>query len=300
METTATDPRPPALSPASAVVTFLLWGASLAVLATADRAITVFALAIAGYAAYLFAVGAWLLPRAGPAGPADALRAAGGRGRLLARSAVVLATAAVVFATGAALAGLDTGAAVPVLTPWVSALRTVRLWPGVGGVELFILGSYVLVPGALLLALGARPRQLGLCPPAPGTALASLACAVPSLAFAVWALASGRLTAAGLGFLMVHNFVSNGFCEEFLCRGMVLSHLRAALPTDWALLVQALIFALMHFHPTGLDEQARPLRGVAEDVAFNMPIGLAFGFLAVRSRSLALPTLLHCFRWVPS
>jgi membrane protease YdiL (CAAX protease family) len=300
METTATNSRFPWVSTAMAVATLVVWAASLGGLAAADQEFPIFPLAIAGYVAYLITVGAWLLPRPRPGRLDDVLRAAGGRGHLVVSSAVVLVAAAVVFATGAALTGLDTGFVVPVLTPWVNELRQVHLWPGVGGVELFILASYVLVPGALLLALRARPRQLGLCPPAAGTTLASLACVVPSLAFVVWALASSQLSAAGLGLLMVHNFVSNGFCEEFLCRGMILSHLRAALSTDWALLVQALIFALMHFHPTGLDEQARPLRSAAEDIALNMPIGLAFGFLAVRSQSIALPTLLHCFRWVPS
>jgi membrane protease YdiL (CAAX protease family) len=80
---------------------------------------------------------------------------------------------------------------------------------------------------------------------------------------------------------------------------MMLSHLRAFLKADWALLVQAVLFALMHFQPTGAEEQAAPLRSLAEDVALNMPLGLAFGYLALRSRSLALPTLLHVFRWVP-
>ena len=80
---------------------------------------------------------------------------------------------------------------------------------------------------------------------------------------------------------------------------MALSHLRALLPTGWALLAQALLFAVLHFHPTGAEERAAPLRSLAEDVALNMPLGLAFGYLALRGRSLVPPTLLHLFRWTP-
>ena len=80
---------------------------------------------------------------------------------------------------------------------------------------------------------------------------------------------------------------------------MVLAHLRAFLKTDWAQLVQAVIFALLHYHPSGLDEQAAPWRSLAEDLALNVPVALAFGYLAVRSRSLLLPTCLHMLRWLP-
>jgi hypothetical protein len=37
-------------------------------------------------------------------------------------------------------------------------------------------------------------------------------------------------------------------------------------------------------------------RSLAEALALNLPVGLAFGFLAVHSRSLVLPTLLPMFR----
>jgi hypothetical protein len=99
--------------------------------------------------------------------------------------------------------------------------------------------------------------------------------------------------------LVVHNFLSNGFSEEFQCRGMIFSHLRAFLKTDWALLVQAVVFGLLHFHPNGVEEQANLAGSLAEDLALNMPVALAFGFLALRSRSLVLPTFLHLFNWHP-
>ena len=107
------------------------------------------------------------------------------------------------------------------------------------------------VRSLLLVALGARPWELGLCAPALGTLPATVLCLVPSLAFVGWGLASGKLTPLGLFYLVVHNFLSNGFSEEFLYRGMVLSHLRAVVTTDWAIVIQAVVFALLHFHPNG-------------------------------------------------
>jgi membrane protease YdiL (CAAX protease family) len=126
-----------------------------------------------------------------------------------------------------------------------------------------------------------------------------VACLIPVVSFVSWGVATGRLTPAALFWLLLHNFFSNGFTEEFMCRGMILSHLRAFGKTGWAQLGQAIVFALLHFHPAGVNEQAAPWTSLAEDLSLNLPVGLAFGFLALRSRSLALPTLLHVFRWLP-
>ncbi|HEV3116330.1 MAG TPA: CPBP family intramembrane glutamic endopeptidase [Gemmataceae bacterium] len=277
----------------------LLWAASIVVLFLLDRQTSFFALAVAAYAIFLIGMGAWLLPEAVPVETDDVLRAVGTGGFLAARCVVVVVTAGLVYALGAALAGFENGVAVPLLTPLVRELGDIRLWRGVGGIELFKLGLYVLVPAGLLLALGARPRELGLCLPAPCTAVGTVACLVPTVSFVGWGIGSGKLTGAAPIFLLVHNLLSNGFSEEFLCRGMIMSHLRAFVTAEWAVLIQAVIFAIMHFQLTGVEERAAPWQSLAEDIALNMPIGLAFGYLALRSRSLLLPTLLHMFRWVP-
>jgi membrane protease YdiL (CAAX protease family) len=158
---------------------------------------------------------------------------------------------------------------------------------------------YAFFPGLVLLALGARPRELGLCLPARRTIIASLVCLIPVVSVVSWGAATGRLAPAAIFWLLVHNFFSNGFTEEFLCRGMILSHMRAFIQTGWAQLGQAVAFALLHFHPARAAEQISPWRSLAEDLVLNLPVALAFGFLALRSRSLALPTLLHMFRWLP-
>ncbi|MFL5242296.1 MAG: type II CAAX prenyl endopeptidase Rce1 family protein [Gemmataceae bacterium] len=276
-------PRRAPVSPAGATA-LLVWVASVVIVAFSDLNTCYFGLAVAGYAVYLGAIGKWLLPKTVAVEEETVLRAVEHRPqRFAARCVVVVAAVALVALDGAAYAGIKTGYRVPFLTPMIQKLLTVRLWPGVGGLELLNFTTYALVPGLLLLALGARPRELGLCVPARGTVAATLLCLIPSLAFVGWGLATGKLTALGLFYLAVHNFLSNGFSEEFQCRGMIFSHLRACLRTDWALLVQAVIFALLHFRPNGVEERADPLGSLAEDLALNMPVALAFGFLALRA-----------------
>jgi membrane protease YdiL (CAAX protease family) len=295
----AAPPRRAPLTVAG-VTALLLWAASVLVLALNDLNTCCFALIVAGYAIYLAAVGMWLLPKTVPLEAEPVLRAvAPSACRLVARGVVVGAAVALVAMDGAAYAGIGSGCPVPLLTPMIQFLLTVNLWPGVGGVELLNFTTYALLPGLLLVALGARPRELGLCLPSRGTVVATLLCLIPCLGFVGWGLVSGRLTPLGLFFLVIHNFLSNGFSEEFQCRGMVFSHLRAALKTEWALLAQAVVFALLHFHPNGVEEQANLSASLAADLALNMPVALAFGFLALRSRSLLLPTILHLFNYQP-
>jgi membrane protease YdiL (CAAX protease family) len=286
------------ISPARVAIG-LTWTAALLALGLSDEQLPWMAISVLGYAAFLIVVGAWLLPDAVPIDCEEVLRAVGTRTSIAARWCVVITTGLLVYALGFALTAYDLGKSGSFLIWLAEALRGFRLWPGMGGVELFKLGLYVLVPGALLLILGARPRELGLRIPARGTILATLVCLVPSASFVGWGVASHRLSGLGLFLLLVHNLLSNGLSEEFLCRGMMLSHLRAFFKTDWALLIQALLFALMHFQINGSEEETDPLRSLAEDIALNLPLGLAFGYLALRSRSLVLPTLLHMFRWVP-
>jgi membrane protease YdiL (CAAX protease family) len=295
---TATQRRAP-VSPAVAT-TLLIWVASVVIVAFSDLNTCYFAFVVAGYALYLGAIGKWLLPKTVVAEEETVLRTVERRPRrLAARCIVVMAAVALVALDGAAYAGIKSGYTVPLLSPMIQYLLTVHLWPGVGGFELLNFATYALLPGVLLLALGARPRELGLCVPARGTVVATILCLIPSLAFVGWGLATGKLSSLGLIYLVVHNFLSNGFSEEFQCRGMIFSHLRAFLRTDWALMVQAVVFALLHLHPNGIEERADLLGSLAEDLALNMPVALAFGFLALRSRSLALPTLLHLFNWQP-
>jgi membrane protease YdiL (CAAX protease family) len=178
---------------------------------------------------------------------------------------------------------------VPVLTPlmhWWSGLHPLF---GATAIPNFVL--YALIPGLLVLALGAKPRELGLTLPRAGTLRASLAALILPLIFCGWALFGGKLGFGALGFVLVRNFLSSGFSEEFEMRGLALSHLRAFLPAEWAVFAQAMLFALFHV-ASSLDEPGALLLP-AYLIATSAIQGYILGLIALRTRSLFLPVLIH-------
>lgn len=70
------------------------------------------------------------------------------------------------------------------------------------------------------------------------------------------------------------------FFEEWLCRGMVLRGLLEKMSPVWAIVISALVFAFIHMNPW----QALP--------AFIL--GILFGYVYYRTRSLGLTMLMHC------
>jgi membrane protease YdiL (CAAX protease family) len=178
--------------------------------------------------------------------------------------------------------------------PWMTQMNNAvvgALPPGIGsGFCNFIF--LALIPGALLFVVGARPRELGLTPTAKRTWLAAIPCLILPVAAIVFGLWRGHLTAGLVGLLIVHNVLSNGFSEEFFARGMIFSQLRAFLAKDWALFGQAVLFALYHYGATP-EEHGNVVMTVANVISENLPIALALGLIALRTRSLLLPTVLH-------
>ncbi|HEY1428637.1 MAG TPA: hypothetical protein VGF18_03625, partial [Candidatus Tumulicola sp.] len=78
-----------------------------------------------------------------------------------------------------------------------------------------------LVPGILLFALGATRAELGLTRWRPAIVKTLLSALILPGVFATIWFAHGRGTLLLLLTLLVHNFLSNGFSEEFLLRGIV-------------------------------------------------------------------------------
>ena len=277
----------------AAGVTFaVVWGASVAVLFAFDQANGILALSTAGYALLLWFLTLRLIPQA-PDVPADVLRAAGPPARLRVRYAIVGATFVWLMVQSIAAGGTAGGIHVPGLTPLFAALYHTRTPLHDSATPLFHLLTFVLIPGALLALFGASARQLGLTRPVRGSALATLACLIVPLGMLAWAMSHGKLGFAALFWLLVHNVLSNGFSEEFVVRGVIFSHLRALLTDRWALVAQALLFALPHLGDTIPEEHFNGLLAIANVVGLNAPIGLALGFMALRSRSLVLPTVVH-------
>jgi len=90
---------------------------------------------------------------------------------------------------------------------------------------------------------------------------------------------------------LLRNFLSNGFSEEFLMRSMMLSHLRAFVSKDWAVVGQAILFGLFHLDLfTKVDSWALE---IARVIAMNAPMGFFLALIALRARSVVLPGLIH-------
>jgi hypothetical protein len=214
------------------------------------------------------------------------LIAAGSRKRVIVRAMIVAAAVAVTFLH---LLGANRVMAVPYLE---SALRGIaRLAPSLGsGLPNFAM--FVLVPGVLVIALGARRRELGLTRPAKGTLIATLAATGLFLISWIWRMTHGGPTIPMLGFFLVHNFLSNGFSEEFQTKGLVLSHLRGFMQTEWALAVMAILVALLH-SADAIHDEPTVIGILANRIALNVPMNYFLGRAALRTRNLFLPVAVH-------
>lgn len=151
---------------------------------------------------------------------------------------------------------------------------------------------YFILPGAFLLAMGARPTELGL-----GRGyriiLTTLLWSFIPLTMLAGAFISGKAALGALGFAFLANTLRNGFMEEFLFRGALLTRLAQALDVYWGVVLASLAFGLLHL---GLDTQGFGgdyLAGLAATVVNQSVFGLAMGFVFLRTRNLAAPAIIH-------
>jgi uncharacterized protein len=200
------------------------------------------------------------------------------------------------------------------LGPGMSALRA-ALAPGAGQDGLVLAAKLIVhvgLPAALLVLLGARVRPLfdgglrrkGFWPVliVLGAYLVALNALVsPSLGniAALHPPVPTLLWAVPIFYLLIS--LEAGLCEEFLYRAVLQSRLAAVLGSAAAAIpVGALVFALAHAPGLylrggpGVDGwSANPLEVGAFTIAVLSPVGLLFGTLWWRTRSLLLVVLLH-------
>ncbi len=278
----------------------LVWIGSLLIVAMTDVHSLLIGLGAATFAALLIMFTAMLLD-APPTVPPETLRATGTCLQRLIQSFIIgfVCVWAVVY--GCAYGSLLSGGQsmwLPHLSPLMSTLfgHLVEPLHDTWGTY-FGFGSLVLVPGCLMLLCGRTPRSMGLAEPANNVTRATLACITLALVLAAIGLATRKITFAGLCILLLHNFFSNGFAEEFVSRGMLLSQLRSQVPEDWAMVLQAGFFSVYHFGSTMPEPHVHlnVLYALANNLALNAPLGIALGFMAVRGRSLLQGTIVHMF-----
>lgn len=152
--------------------------------------------------------------------------------------------------------------------------------------------GYFLVPFALLLLLGARLPDLGLGKGHRIWQVAALWVSIPVIFFVI-NIVNGSTTLTQLTRMFFGNLLRNGFSEEFLFRGALQTRLKQRMSSDWALVVQALAFAVWHL---GADTQymgGDVLQGLALGIASHSIFGLAMGVIFQRTRNLIAPSIAH-------
>lgn len=267
-----------------------LWLCTELILAVEDRGSALIALAFLIFVTVFYALTVRIVKD--PAEDAKFLTARRPQRTLWGRVAIVAAALALsgyyTFVISGAIVPGGAMAVRPLIIAWTS-IEAIAPWLGTS-LPNFVL--YALLPGALVVLLGLRFRQLGLTRPSRGTFVAGVVWVGLFVASWLYRLAIGRISLLDILQQLAHNTLSNGFSEEFLFRGLALSHLRALVRNDWALGIQALLFALFHLGASMHDEPN--LLGIlANVIALNMPFAYVMGLVALRTRSLALPAVVH-------
>jgi membrane protease YdiL (CAAX protease family) len=278
--------RPSLLASPGAIALYGLWAAAVAVLLIGDRGAGYTALGLGAGTLLVVALGRWTLPPGGDDPPED-LRQVGTKRQLALRgvlTAALLLWCAVYFAAA-------TGH-VSAVSRLVDEIYRAPTGLPRGAISPVTTLTLVVIPAIFLFAFGATRRQIGLRWSSGGNVRLALWMAIP-VGLWTWRVATGHLPLVGLLAILLENLMLNGLPEEFVFRGVLLSYCRRYLTTDWAMLVQAVLFSLAHYFVTFDEERGRALLIVANVVAENLPIALLFGLMALRSRSIGMSTIIH-------
>ncbi len=152
---------------------------------------------------------------------------------------------------------------------------------------------YFVIPVIFLLLLGAKLPDLGLGRGHRVLRVTFIWAIVPVLAIA-YLIVNGALL-SWVGQVILSNALNNGFFEEFLFRGALQTRLRRLMSPGWALVLQAVIFGVWHvgLGYSSFGEPGGVLTALASTLAFQMGLGLAFGYIFERSRNLIAPSVFH-------
>lgn len=152
--------------------------------------------------------------------------------------------------------------------------------------------GYFLIPFILLLLLGTRASNLGFDKGHRVWQVVALWVSIPIIFFIINIL-NGSATLIQLARMFFGNLLRNGFSEEFLFRGALQTRLKQWISSDWALVLQAMVFAVWHL---GADTQFMGgdiLQGLALGIASHSIFGLAMGVIFQRTRNLIAPSIAH-------
>jgi membrane protease YdiL (CAAX protease family) len=142
---------------------------------------------------------------------------------------------------------------------------------------------YFLIPLALLLLLGARWSELGL-----GRGYRSW-----QVLLLVVFLVIGATSLVLLLLTVASNLFQNGFFEEFLFRGALMTRLSYLIRGDWGLVLSALIFGLFHIGVQTSALHGDWLAGAAYAIIDQAIFGLGMALVFLRTRNLLASSIFH-------
>ncbi len=185
-------------------------------------------------------------------------------------------------------------AQIPLITPLANwLLGSLENWgqpPTLSNLSVPVL--YFVLPVALLLLLGARWREIGF-----GRGYRSWAVivlfSVPIVLLLVLKLVSGEKSLLILLFLLIQNTLRNGFFEEFLFRGALMSRLNLLLGRSWGVVLSTLLFGLFHASAYTASFHGDLLAGMALGMVNPVVFGLCFAIIVLRTRNLFAASVIH-------
>lgn len=151
---------------------------------------------------------------------------------------------------------------------------------------------YFVLPLIILLLLKANVREMGLGRGYHGWRVALLWSILPLVGLGVLLV----LGVASLRIIIIraaNNVFQNGFFEEFLFRGALMTRLCFLLRGDWGIVLSALIFGFFHI---GVQTQLFGgdwLAGAASTIVNQAVLGLGFAVIFARTRNLLASSVVH-------
>ncbi len=151
---------------------------------------------------------------------------------------------------------------------------------------------YFIIPVALLLLTGASWSELGLGRGYRSWRAALLWSILPLIAIVVF-LITGVISLVNTGINFLGNIFQNGFFEEFLFRGALMTRLRYLIRGDWGLVLSSLLFGLWHIGAQTSALHGDWLAGAASTVPNQAVLGLGLAIIFLRTRNLLASSIVH-------
>ncbi|GCE16474.1 CPBP family intramembrane glutamic endopeptidase [Dictyobacter kobayashii] len=151
---------------------------------------------------------------------------------------------------------------------------------------------YFVLPVCCLLPLGASWKELGF-EPGYRSWLVTLLWNFLPLILLIIGLLGGAFTFLALIVNVIQNALLNGFFEEFLMRGALMTRLNYLFGTTWSIVLSSLIFGFWHIGVQMVSFDNNFWLGLATTILGQATIGLGLAVILQRTRNLLASSIFH-------